>query len=233
MWLFNLHSLKFIKIKFSPLVSPARLQVLKSRMLRVATLLVSAGREHAYQAESSMDRAGLAGRGLQHLPEAWTPREGDGSAAHHSAADKDASVDSVMPAPSLRARTIAVVPSLVFILLPASQCSHCPETCMTSLRQTENAATPWPQGPPAPRGQNRNPNVAGEALHDQPLLSMTASCFLLPDPTPPFPFLVSQAHQARATPRPFHMSLPLHRLCLLPPPLPSLSSGPGYSRSLP
>lgn len=150
-------------------------------------------------------------------------REGPGSAAaRHSAADEDALVEPMTPAPSFRAWTIAFAPSLVFILPPAFQCFHCPETCMTSLRQTQDAAMPWPQGPPAPRGQNPNPDVAGEALHDQRLLSMTASCLGLS--SRPHSFLsipCLPGSPGQSDPRFFHMSLPLHMLCLLTPSLPS------------
>lgn len=159
-------------------------------------------------------------------------REGPGSAAAcHSAADEDALVEPMTPAPSFRAWTIAVAPSLVFILPPAFQCFHCPETCMTSLRQTQDAAMPWPQSPPAPRGQNPNPDMAGEALHDQRLLSMTASCLGLS--SRPHSFLsipCLPGSPGQSDPRFFHMSLPLPMLCLLTPlpPLPPPQGPPTH-----
>lgn len=78
---------------------------------------------------------------------------------------------------------------------------------------------PQVEGSPAPRGQNPNPNMAGEVQHDQPPLSMTASCLSLSTPIPLLPiYLVIQDHQTSVDPRTCqalsHLSILVHAVAL-------------------
>ena len=106
-----------MKEKFSPLVSPAKFQVLKSRVLLVAVVVVSAGGGHFQGSGRFCGQRGLGGQ-------AWTPEGAEWVwMDHRSVAVEEGLAESMTPAPPLLAWKVTTAPPWSLILHQPSDAS--------------------------------------------------------------------------------------------------------------